>query len=217
VLPGVRFACDAYVELVRERTLVEAVASSLTEFFAPDLMSKRVLAWEKHYPWVSPEMLAYSARACRAPGATRGGHRLRHRARDDLRDAGALRGRPHPQDGDPLAPARLRLRRLHRAGLGSGRSPRQLISTESRPRLAAKAASGSIRKSSRYMLLYPERGLVLNPTAADVLQRCDGQRTVGSIVEELARQYGHEVPSVEREVMTFLQTMADRGLVQAAV
>jgi pyrroloquinoline-quinone synthase len=59
VLPGVRFACDAYVELVRERTLVEAVASSLTEFFAPDLMSRRVLAWEKHYPWVSPDMLAY--------------------------------------------------------------------------------------------------------------------------------------------------------------
>lgn len=59
VLPGVRFACDAYVELVRERSLVEAVASSLTEFFAPDLMSRRVLAWEKHYPWVSADMLAY--------------------------------------------------------------------------------------------------------------------------------------------------------------
>ena len=59
VLPGVRFACDGYVELVRERSLVEAVASSLTEFFAPDLMSKRILAWELHYPWVSQEMLAY--------------------------------------------------------------------------------------------------------------------------------------------------------------
>ena len=59
VLPGVRFACDAYVEVVRSRSLVEAVASSLTEFFAPDLMSKRILAWEKHYAWVSPEMLAY--------------------------------------------------------------------------------------------------------------------------------------------------------------
>ncbi len=59
VLPGVRFACDAYVTLVRERSLVEAVASSLTEFFAPDLMSRRVLAWEKHYPWVSADMLAY--------------------------------------------------------------------------------------------------------------------------------------------------------------
>ena len=59
VLPGVRFACDSYVELVRRRTLVEAVASSLTEFFAPDLMSQRILAWEKHYPWVSPDVLGY--------------------------------------------------------------------------------------------------------------------------------------------------------------
>jgi pyrroloquinoline-quinone synthase len=59
VLPGVRFACDGYVELVRNRSLVEAVASSLTEFFAPDLMSKRILAWERHYPWVRPELLEY--------------------------------------------------------------------------------------------------------------------------------------------------------------
>jgi pyrroloquinoline-quinone synthase len=59
VLPGVRFACDGYVELVRERSLLEAVASSLTEFFAPDLMSRRVLAWERHYPWVSKDMLEY--------------------------------------------------------------------------------------------------------------------------------------------------------------
>jgi pyrroloquinoline-quinone synthase len=59
VLPGVRFACDSYVELVRERSLVEAVASSLTEFFAPDLMSKRILAWEQHYRWVDSSMLDY--------------------------------------------------------------------------------------------------------------------------------------------------------------
>jgi pyrroloquinoline-quinone synthase len=59
VLPGVRFACDAYVQLVRERSLLEAVASSLTEFFAPDLMSRRIAAWETHYPWVRPEVMAY--------------------------------------------------------------------------------------------------------------------------------------------------------------
>jgi pyrroloquinoline-quinone synthase len=59
VLPGVRFACDGYVQLVRESPLVVAVASSLTEFFAPDLMSKRIAAWEKHYPWVDAEGLAY--------------------------------------------------------------------------------------------------------------------------------------------------------------
>ncbi len=59
VLPGVRFACDAYVSLVRDSSLVVAVASSLTEFFAPDLMSKRIAAWEKHYPFVDPAGLAY--------------------------------------------------------------------------------------------------------------------------------------------------------------
>jgi len=59
VLPGVKFACDGYVSLVRERSLLEAVASSLTEFFAPDLMSRRIQAWQEHYPWVDEAMLAY--------------------------------------------------------------------------------------------------------------------------------------------------------------
>ena len=59
VLPGVRFACDSYVSLCRESPLVVAVASSLTEMFAPDLMSKRIAAWEQHYPWVGSEALAY--------------------------------------------------------------------------------------------------------------------------------------------------------------
>jgi pyrroloquinoline-quinone synthase len=59
VLPGVRFACDAYVSLVRERSLLEAVASSLTEHFAPDIMRTRIAAWEKHYPWVDNQSLAY--------------------------------------------------------------------------------------------------------------------------------------------------------------
>jgi len=90
-----------------------------------------------------------------------------------------------------------------------------MIDASSRPRLAAKARLRFDRKSSRYMLLYPERGLVLNPTAADVLERCTGERTVGSIVDELAQKYGHDTPvTVEREVMAFLETMAERGLVQ---
>jgi pyrroloquinoline-quinone synthase len=59
VLPGVRFACDGYVQLVRERPLVEAVASSLTEFFSPDIMARRIVAWEQHYPWVDKDTLAY--------------------------------------------------------------------------------------------------------------------------------------------------------------
>ncbi len=59
VLPGVRFACDAYVSFVRDHGLVEAVASSLTEAFAPDIMTKRIAAWEQHYPWVDKGALDY--------------------------------------------------------------------------------------------------------------------------------------------------------------
>lgn len=59
VLPAVRFACDAYVELVRSGSLLQAVAASLTEFFAPDLMAARIEAWERHYPWIDGDSLAY--------------------------------------------------------------------------------------------------------------------------------------------------------------
>jgi coenzyme PQQ biosynthesis protein C len=71
VLPGVRFACDAYVTLVRESPLVVAVASSLTEMFAPDIMATRIAAWEQHYPWVGREALAYFR--ARVPRARRDG------------------------------------------------------------------------------------------------------------------------------------------------
>jgi len=54
VLPGVRFAVDAYVNLARTKPWPVAVASSLTELFAPDLMANRLAAFEKHYTWVKP-------------------------------------------------------------------------------------------------------------------------------------------------------------------
>ncbi|MDX3352559.1 pyrroloquinoline-quinone synthase PqqC [Streptomyces sp. ME01-24h] len=59
LVPGVRFAVDAYVNFARTRPWVEAVASSLTELFAPDLMAARLAAFERCYPWILPENLAY--------------------------------------------------------------------------------------------------------------------------------------------------------------
>jgi pyrroloquinoline-quinone synthase len=59
VVSGVRFAVDAYLTLARTRPWIEAVASSLTELFAPALMAKRISAFEHHYEWVDEEGLAY--------------------------------------------------------------------------------------------------------------------------------------------------------------
>ena len=59
VLPATRFACDAYVRFVREKSLLEAVASSLTELFAPDLHKTRIDALLAHYSFANEATLAY--------------------------------------------------------------------------------------------------------------------------------------------------------------
>lgn len=59
VLPGVRLAVDGYVNFCRLRSPLEAVAASLTEMAAPDLMQRRIEAFERHYPWIDPDGLAY--------------------------------------------------------------------------------------------------------------------------------------------------------------
>ena len=63
-----RFAVDAYVTFARTRPWTEAVASSLTELFAPDLMAERLAAFEQHYPWIDRQALAYfRTRLSKAP------------------------------------------------------------------------------------------------------------------------------------------------------
>lgn len=93
-----------------------------------------------------------------------------------------------------------------------------MISTESRPRLAAKVRLRFDRKGERYMLLYPERGMVLSPTAAEIVRLCTGEHTVGTIVDRLAEKYSTEPrAALEGQVVQFLGAMADRGLVQGDV
>ncbi|MCB5910005.1 pyrroloquinoline-quinone synthase PqqC [Streptomyces pinistramenti] len=59
VLPGVRLAVDGYVNFCRLRSPLEAVAASLTELSAPDIMRTRIDAFERHYPWIEQGGLTY--------------------------------------------------------------------------------------------------------------------------------------------------------------
>ncbi|HMK14223.1 MAG TPA: pyrroloquinoline-quinone synthase PqqC [Burkholderiales bacterium] len=59
VLPGVRFAVDAYVNFARTRPWQEAVTSSLTELFAPEIHKSRLENWPQHYPWIDKEGYQY--------------------------------------------------------------------------------------------------------------------------------------------------------------
>jgi pyrroloquinoline-quinone synthase len=62
LLPGVCFAVDAYVNFARAQPWPIAIASSLTELFAPDLMATRLAAFEKFYSWIDPRGLDYFRR-----------------------------------------------------------------------------------------------------------------------------------------------------------
>jgi pyrroloquinoline-quinone synthase len=59
VLPGVRFAVDAYVNFARRAPWPEAVCSSLTELFAPEIHKQRLANWPEHYPWIDRAGLHY--------------------------------------------------------------------------------------------------------------------------------------------------------------
>jgi pyrroloquinoline-quinone synthase len=59
VLPGVRFAVDAYVNFARRSPWPEAVCSSLTELFAPEIHKQRLANWPQHYPWINQAGLQY--------------------------------------------------------------------------------------------------------------------------------------------------------------
>ena len=59
LLAGTRFAVDAYVNFVRDRSILEAIASSLTELFSPTIIAERVSGMLAHYSFVTPETLAY--------------------------------------------------------------------------------------------------------------------------------------------------------------
>jgi pyrroloquinoline-quinone synthase len=59
VLPGVRFAVDAYVNFARRAPWQEAACSSLTELFAPQIHKQRLANWPEHYPWIERDGLRY--------------------------------------------------------------------------------------------------------------------------------------------------------------
>jgi len=90
-----------------------------------------------------------------------------------------------------------------------------VIGPGSRPALASKARLRYDRPSGGYLLLYPERGLALSPTAASILKLCNGELTVDGIVEQLQREYADRpAPELRNDVLEFLGEMARRGLLQ---
>jgi len=67
ILPATRFAVNEYLNIVRRRSLLEAVASSLTELFSRDLIALRMERLRQHYPWLAGGLDYFQARLTQAP------------------------------------------------------------------------------------------------------------------------------------------------------
>jgi len=88
-----------------------------------------------------------------------------------------------------------------------------VIALDARPRLASKARLRVDPLTGQTLVVYPERGLALNETGAEILGLCNGERRVGDIIAALSAKHGAN-PALADEVRDFLQKLADKNLLR---
>jgi len=92
----------------------------------------------------------------------------------------------------------------------------EAVSLALKPKLAPKAKLRLDPKTGKYILLYPEKGLLLNPTGAAILKKCSGEDSLEAIIATLASEFQTNADVLRPEVLGFVQGLLDRGLLQAA-
>lgn len=89
-----------------------------------------------------------------------------------------------------------------------------MIPLAARPRLASKAKLRLDHVTRRLVLLVPEKGLVMNRTGSAISELCTGEHTVDAIIEALGAAHpATNRAKIQSEVLSFLQSLLDRGLI----
>jgi pyrroloquinoline-quinone synthase len=195
VLPGVRAACDAYVELVESADLLVAVAASLTELFAGDIMAARLAAFEKHYAWVDPAGLAYfRSRTTQAPRDARFGLSF-VTEQATTREAQERCVAAVERKCEILWSLLDAIEAAHRK---PALSPHAVLrDDEARPGAA--------------IAVLPERAVRVSAAGREILAACDGRSTSNDIAMLLAVRYP-DGPNVFEDVHEFLDRMEPLGV-----
>ena len=223
VLPAVRYAVNAYLDLVSKGSFLEAVASSLTELFSRDLIALRIDRLRQHYPWLSGGLAYFDDRLTQAPGDAQFAlawvkEHARTRTEQELA-IGALRAKcdilwaqldgiyfAYVAPGWP-APGGFRPEAENGAG-ASG------LAKDSVPRLARGCRLSAVA-GQEDMLLIPEGALRLKGPSRAIVELCDGQRAVRDIVDELQRSYPSEDGGkIEAEVAAFLTRLREKCVIE---
>jgi len=193
VLPGVRRACDAYVELVTSSDLLASVAASLTEARAGTLLGLRAAAFEKHYGWIAPAGLAYfRSRTTQAPRDAAEGM------------AFVLAHARTPADAERCAAALARKCEILWALLDA------VEWGGTKPRLAPAA---QLRENEPLVVL-PERAVKLTGSGREILAACSGTRSIEEVAAFLRARHP-DAENVERDCYEFLEQMQKLGVIEA--
>lgn len=199
VLPGARSAVDRYVEFCRTRPWPEAVASSLTELFAPALMTDRIAAIERHYPWLDASGLRYfRERVTTAP--LEAGEALELVVRAST-----------TREAQQQAVAALEFKCDVLWALLDAVDGAHPDGPAPAPRLSAGAMIRHDAVRGADLVLLPERVITLNRSASAIIRRCDGSRTAGDIAHELERTHGRA--GLEPAVRRLLRRLAEQGAI----
>jgi pyrroloquinoline-quinone synthase len=195
VLPGVRRACDAYVDFVASHGLLESVAASLTELFAGDIMRVRIEAFEKHYRWVRPEGLRYfRSRTQQAPRDAREGLRL------------VLETAVEAADQERCLEALRRKCEILWSLLDA--VERACAHPEIVPFAQLRAEPGG-----RTLVVLPERAVELEGSAEEILELCDGSRSSEEVARAMRTRHP-EGEGVADDVHDFLDRLEGMGVVR---
>ena len=199
VLPGVRRACDAYVDFVESHDLLESVAASLTELAAGRYLGERAEAFRTHYPWIAESGLAYFlSRTDQAPRDAREG--LAFVLEHGASDADAAR-----------CVAALERKCAILWELLDGVEWGGTI-----PRLAPSVLLRDDPQGGAGLVVLPERAVRLSASGREILEACDGLAPVDAIAGAMRGRHP-ETDGIEADVYEFLEGMQELGvLVNAA-
>ena len=200
------------MHFVREKSLLEAIASSLTELFSPQIIGERVEGMLKSYDFVSADTLAYFAE--RPPQAQRDSdfaldYVKRHAKTPDAQQAVLQRARIQvrravgdarcaaimpmwrPSTCRPAPSCRLidAERRMRQSWEQHERCRPSPIPADARPRLPRGVRLVHNEAQGGWVLLAPERVFKADAIAVEILKRCTGEATFGEIVDDLAKTY----------------------------
>ncbi|MDP4022268.1 pyrroloquinoline-quinone synthase PqqC [Methylobacterium sp. NEAU 140] len=232
ILSATKFSVEAYVHFVAEKSLLEAIASSLTEMFSPTIISERVAGMLKNYDFITKETLAYfDKRLTQAPRdadfaldyvkqhATT--PELQRQAMaaltfkcnvlwtqlDALYFAYVAPGMIPPDAWQPGVGLVAETAAAPKPGIGA-------LAAGDRPRLPRGVRLRHDETRAKHVLLAPERTFDLDDNAVAVLKLVDGSRTVADIADELGKTYAADPRAIEADILVMLRGLAEKRVLE---